>query len=163
MQIALPSAYMLRNGKEEDINGIISINSLTLPEHYTTSFYYSILSTNPDTFLVVEYHGKIVGYHMGRIEHSFSLKSLPQFAKKGHIISIAVFEEHRRTGLGKALIEKASEEFLKNGCEVSFLEVRVSNELAISLYKNCGFRISESLREYYSDGEDAYVMEKKLV
>ncbi|MDR0797125.1 MAG: ribosomal-protein-alanine acetyltransferase, partial [Nitrososphaerota archaeon] len=44
----------------------------------------------------------------------------------------------------------------------AFLEVRVTNEPAISLYKKLDFEISRTINGYYSDGEDAYVMTKKL-
>ena len=43
-----------------------------------------------------------------------------------------------------------------------FLEVRVTNEAAISLYKKLGFEVTRTLNGYYSDGEDAYVMTKRL-
>ena len=43
-----------------------------------------------------------------------------------------------------------------------FLEVRVTNEPAIALYKKLGFEITRTINGYYSDGEDAYVMTKKL-
>ena len=163
MQISIPTDYILRKAKEEDINGVIHVNGEALPEHYTLSFYNSVLTTNPNTFLVIDFNGKIVGYHMGRIEYGFSLKGKPQFIKKGHVISIAVLPEHRRKGLGTALIQMALDEFWKNGCQVSFLEVRVSNEPAIEIYKKIGYNITERTRGYYNDGEDAYVMEKRLL
>ena len=162
MVLVIPEGYVIRRAKEEDINGVIYINSVTLPEHYTTPFYTSILSTNPETFLVVEYKGRIIGYHMGRIEYGLTFRGMPRFVKKGHVISIAVLEEHRRKGVGTMLIKTALEEFAKKGCEVSFLEVRVSNEPAINLYKKLGYEIVDRIRGYYNDGEDAYVMEKTL-
>jgi ribosomal-protein-alanine N-acetyltransferase len=44
----------------------------------------------------------------------------------------------------------------------AFLEVRVSNMPAISLYKKLGFKVTRTIHGYYSDGEDAYVMSKEL-
>jgi len=162
VQVSIPQGYLLRKAREEDINGVVYVNGETLPEHYTLSFYNSVFTTNPDTFLVIDYNGRIVAYHMGRIEYGFSLKMRPQFIKKGHVISIAVLEEHRKKGLGTALMETALDQFRKNGCEISFLEVRVSNETAINIYKKMGYSIAERIRGYYNDGEDAYVMEKKI-
>jgi ribosomal-protein-alanine N-acetyltransferase len=43
-----------------------------------------------------------------------------------------------------------------------FLEVRVTNDVGIGLYKKLGFEVSRAINGYYSDGEDAYVMSKKL-
>jgi ribosomal-protein-alanine N-acetyltransferase len=48
------------------------------------------------------------------------------------------------------------------GAEAVYLEVRVSNKEAISLYKKLGFEEVRIVKEYYRDGEDAYVMVKKL-
>jgi len=160
--MSIPQDCILRKAREEDIDGVIYVNSETLPEHYTLSFYNSVLTTNPDTFLVIDYNGRIVAYHMGRIEYGFSLKGRPLFIKKGHVISIAVLEEHRRKGLATALMQMALDQFWKNGCEISFLEVRASNEAAINIYKKNGYYIAERIRRYYNDGEDGYVMEKKL-
>ncbi len=153
----------MRKAREEDIDGVVYVNSEALPEHYTLSFYNSILTTNPDTFLVVDYNGRIVAYHMGRIEYGFSLKGKKLFIKKGHVISIAVLEEYRKKSLGSALMQMALDQFSKNGCEISFLEVRTSNENAINIYKKNGYNITERIKGYYNDGEDAYVMEKKLL
>lgn len=162
MVLLIPEGYLIRKAKEEDIDGVIYINSVTLPEHYTTSFYNSILLSNPDTFLVAEHEGRIIGYHMGRIEYGLALRGFPKFVKKGHVISIAVLKEHRRKGVATMLLKTALEEFTKKGCEVSFLEVRVSNEPAINLYKKMGYEIVDRITGYYSDGEDAFVMEKNL-
>ena len=46
--------------------------------------------------------------------------------------------------------------------EMLRLEVRVSNEPAINLYRKLGFRIVERVPGYYPDGEDAYVMVKPV-
>jgi ribosomal-protein-alanine N-acetyltransferase len=39
-----------------------------------------------------------------------------------------------------------------------YLEVRVTNQEAISLYKKLGFEITRTIHGYYADGEDAFVM-----
>jgi len=43
-----------------------------------------------------------------------------------------------------------------------YLEVRVSNTPAISLYEKLGFRVVGRIPRYYSDGEDAYIMARPL-
>ena len=42
------------------------------------------------------------------------------------------------------------------------LEVRVSNVKAIALYQKFGFKNVAVRKRYYSNGEDAYLMIKKL-
>ena len=39
-----------------------------------------------------------------------------------------------------------------------YLEVRESNLSAVYLYKKLGFETARTLRNYYADGEDAFVM-----
>ena len=43
------------------------------------------------------------------------------------------------------------------------LTVRMSNEPAISLYEQEGYRSVDIWKRYYNDGEDGLVMEKEIV
>ena len=65
-------------------------------------------------------------------------------------------------GIGKALIVEALKNMVDNDAKECFLEVRVSNAPAVSLYKRLGFMEVKRVRGYYYDGEDAYVMSVKL-
>ena len=44
------------------------------------------------------------------------------------------------------------------GVQEYYLEVRVSNSPAISLYRRLGYFIAQIIKGYYHDGEDAYLM-----
>ncbi len=153
--------YVLRRVNEEDIPSVVSVNLVTLPEHYSDFFYYELLRNFPEGFIVAEKGGKIVGYIMCRIEYGFSFFKF-NIVRKGHIVSIAVLAEHRRKGLGEAMMLEAMEAMKKRGCEEAFLEVRVSNHPAISLYKKLGFKEVRRIPFYYRDGEEALVMAKPL-
>lgn len=76
------------------------------------------------------------------------------------IARVCVADECRRNGIGKALIEKMVEVCKKQEEEVAniTLEVRVSNEAAISLYKKNGFEAVTTKKMYYENGEDALYM-----
>ena len=82
--------------------------------------------------------------------------------RKGHVVSIAVLPQNRRKGVAKALINRALEGMRYYKAKQCFLEVRVTNDVAVSLYKKLGFDVTRTLSGYYSDGEDAYVMTIKL-
>ncbi len=155
------NGYVVRRAFEEDVPNVIAVNMATLPEHYTDFFYYDLLRGFPEGFLVTEREGEIVGYIMCRLEYGFSNFGL-SVIKKGHIVSIAVMEEHRRKGLGRALMEEAMKAMKMRRCSETFLEVRVSNFPAIDLYKKLGFVEVRKIPYYYRDGEEALVMAKKL-
>ncbi|RLE67442.1 MAG: hypothetical protein DRJ43_07425 [Thermoprotei archaeon] len=78
------------------------------------------------------------------------------------MISIAVHPEWRRRGVGKRLMLQLLEKMRRMGVRWVRLEVRVSNEAAINLYRRLGFSIEGVLKGYYRDGEDAYLMIKVL-
>ena len=118
----------------------------------------------PETFIVAETDGTLIGYVMCRIERSLSSLSLRplSIAKKGHIISIAVLPEHRNKGVGHTLVEEALKAMSTHyDAESFYLEVRASNSGAVSLYRKLGFEVERTIRGYYSDGESAYIMSRK--
>jgi ribosomal-protein-alanine N-acetyltransferase len=150
--------YTIRYCASADVPSVIKVNSLTLPEHYSDYFYYEILKEFPTTFLLAEFEGEIIGYVMCRLEYGLSLMRRFGLSKKGHIISIAVVEEHRGRGVGTRLIKRALDEIKKASGKECYLEVRVTNKQAIDLYERLGFRVNGTLHGYYKDGESAHTM-----
>ncbi|MDV3293552.1 MAG: ribosomal protein S18-alanine N-acetyltransferase [Nitrososphaerales archaeon] len=150
--------YGIRHCDKDDVQSVISINARTLPEHYSEYFYNEILGEFPETFLVAELNGDVVGYIMCRIEYGFSHLRRLGLARKGHIVSVAVLEEHRGKGIGSRLIGLAQEEMRKKSANECYLEVRVSNTEATRLYQKLGYKTTGRLEAYYKDGEPAYVM-----
>jgi ribosomal-protein-alanine N-acetyltransferase len=155
--------YIVRPAKSEDLPRAVSINLNTLPEHYSDSFFEELLTESPETFYVAELRGNIIGYIMCRIEYGFSNLKKFGFARKGHIVSVAVLDEHRGKGLGKSLVLEAINGMVQRGCGEAYLEVRVSNISAIALYQNLNFKIASKVSGYYRDGEAAYLMALSLV
>ena len=156
--VAKVGDYEIRQCDREDIPAVIDINLKTLPEHYTEYFYYEILTEFPETFLVAELAGELVGYIMCRIEYGFSHLRRLGLARKGHVVSVAVRAEHRGKGIGSRLIMASHQEMVRRSATESYLEVRVSNEEAIALYQKLGYKVSGRLEAYYKDGEAALLM-----
>jgi ribosomal-protein-alanine N-acetyltransferase len=138
------------------------INRVCLPENYGDFFFMDLYNRFPETFIVAEENGEVIGYIMCRIELGLSNFGFGGVVKKGHIVSIAVLSNHRRKGVGEALVKEAMEGMRFYNAKQCFLEVRVTNTPAINLYKKLGFQITRTVHGYYSDGEDAYVMSIKL-
>jgi [ribosomal protein S18]-alanine N-acetyltransferase len=154
--------FELRKFTMNDLADVTHINQICLPENYTDFFFVDLYRRFPETFIVAEENGNIVGYIICRIEVGLSNIGLPGLVKKGHVVSVAVMPEYRHKGIGGALVTKAMEGMRMYGAKQCYLEVRVTNEEAVSLYKKLGLEVSRSIRGYYADGEDAYMVSKKL-
>jgi len=80
-----------------------------------------------------------------------------------HILAIAIHPDHRRAGIGGALLEHALAQGRAARCTIATLEVRPGNAPAIALYQRAGFRTVHVRARYYQDnGEDALVMLSEL-
>jgi len=158
----LQNTHKLRKFKKEDLNGVTHINEACLPENYTDIFFMDLYRRYPETFIVAEENGNVVGYIMCRIEVGLSNLGLTGILKKGHVVSIAVLPEQRRKGIAKALMIAAMEAMRQYNAKQCYLEVRVTNDSGVGLYKNLGFEVIRTIHGYYADGEDAYMMSAKL-
>lgn len=82
---------------------------------------------------------------------------------EAELLNIAVRKEYRGKGAGGALISKFLNILADMGIKSVYLEVRESNNEAISLYKKYGFEQNGLRRSYYScPSENAVLMMKKL-
>lgn len=78
---------------------------------------------------------------------------------EGQITNIAIRPSARRQGFGAKLTSALIEECFKRGMHEIFLEVRISNLSALSLYRQLGFTVKGMRKNYYSEPkEDAYIM-----
>lgn len=152
----------LRSFELTDLEKVMEINRRCLPENYSNYFYMDLYERFPESFIVAEVDGKVVGYIMCRIETGISDFKLIGISRKGHIISIAVLPEYRRQGIGYTLIQEAIKAMVQYKAKECYLEVRKSNTLAVNLYRKLGFEIIRTNHRYYADGEDAFKMGQKL-
>ena len=150
--------YIIRRCEDRDLSSVVNINMVTLPEHYSDYFFESLLRELPEAFIVAEVDDRVIGYIMCKIEFGFSNFRKLGFVKKGHVVSVAVLEQHRGKGIGKALMLEGINGVISRKSDEIYLEVRISNTQAIRMYQKLGFQIKSRLRSYYRDGEDAYLM-----
>ncbi len=136
----------------EDIKGVIDVEVKSFKYPYTPMTFITLLNLFPNYFLVSKYCGKVVGYVTAALDKD----------GYGHIMSIAVDPEFRGMGIGKALIRAVESRLRRDGVKGVRLEVAVSNSIAIKLYEGLGYKLVRVLRNYYPDGEDAYLMIKDL-
>ena len=78
------------------------------------------------------------------------------------LMDVLVDKNYRRQGIATMLINYLVDS-VKGVSPKIFLEVRATNDSAINLYQKHGFIKTSVRKKYYSDGEDAVIMEKELI
>ena len=107
-----------------------------------------LLNEDKKLYYVVEDANGVVGYAGAWIVYD-----------EGQITNIAIRPSARRQGFGAKLTSALIEECFKRGMHEIFLEVRISNLSALSLYRKLGFTVKGMRKNYYSEPkEDAYIM-----
>ena len=87
---------------------------------------------------------------------------ISKIAGEGYVTNIAVLPAYRRQGIGKKILEHVIKD-CESELEFISLEVRVSNNAAISLYEYFGFETVGTRKRFYTNPhEDALIMTKKF-
>lgn len=138
----------IRKFKYEDIESVFNLAKKYLRESYTFELFLYLWQISPDGFLVAEKNGKIIGFIVAVKTSKDSLR----------ILMLAVDENYRKRGVGSRLLKK----IILNFSDVRriYLETRTDNIEAIEFYKKNGFKIVEKVKDFYTDGGEAYIMEK---
>lgn len=80
------------------------------------------------------------------------------------MMNIAVHPDYRRQGIANQLILTLIQLLTEHGSHSLMLEVRVSNEPAISVYQNLGFAEVGIRKNYYRNPrEDALILRKEWI
>jgi ribosomal-protein-alanine N-acetyltransferase len=79
-----------------------------------------------------------------------------------YINNLNVAQAHRGRRLGHWILGYLLDSGRHGGCSSAVLEVRPSNAAALRLYHAHEFRSLGRRQSYYSDGEDALVLGRKL-
>jgi [ribosomal protein S18]-alanine N-acetyltransferase len=138
----------IRQFKADDISAISEIEQLSFKDPFPSYFLSQLADANPTTFLVAVINDKIVGYAV-----------IDKWPDQEHLVSIAVIPASRKKGVGQALLDHLLERLETGSLK---LEVRRSNKAALDLYRKNGFVQSGVAHSYYTDGEDAILMEKVI-
>ena len=134
-----------------DIEEIYNIEKNTNTHPWSKENFESSINAGNGS-LIFKIEGNIVGYAFFSIAGSDS-----------QLLNITVSKDHQKKGFGKKILEKFIYQSKVLGATVIFLEVRVSNELAISFYEKYGFKRDAIRYNYYNGNpkEDALLMSKQ--
>ncbi|MDE7330347.1 MAG: ribosomal protein S18-alanine N-acetyltransferase [Clostridia bacterium] len=142
----------IRKWEYKDILRISEIEAECFPqEPWSFQMLASSFGTETFTGVLAEDGGEIIGYG-----------GVTVAADTADVENVAVTEPFRRSGVGTAIIRELCRVAKEKGAEKLFLEVRVSNSVAMGLYLKNGFKGSYARARYYPDGEDCLVMVKEL-
>jgi [ribosomal protein S18]-alanine N-acetyltransferase len=84
------------------------------------------------------------------------------FEKTGHIVTIDVLAEFRRTRVGTALLNATERSLAQRGATEIELETAVDNDAAIHFWQRSGYLSRGILKNYYPGGLAAYAMMKRI-
>ncbi len=131
-----------------DLEAVETIERLCFTTPWTQGSLTTELQNSSSCCLVAKRGREVVG-HIG----------LWMMVDEAHIVTLAVHPEHRQRKIGERLLNAGIAEGLRRGVRRMTLEVRSSNEAALSLYRKYGFApIAVRKRYYETEGEDAVVM-----
>ena len=134
----------------EQLDGAAEIERECFSEPWSKEAMKLLCSDEYPSLALISGSGEVLGY-IG------SAKVLDEL----QIINVAVAEKHRKKGYGNLILEGFEELCERLAIAYISLEVRESNEAAISLYKKFGFEITGRRKRFYkAPVEDALVMIK---
>ena len=148
MQKLAESSIQVRQVRREDLPGVHELEASSFKDPFPPYFIDQLANANPETFLVAVEEDRIVGYAV-----------VDNWTDHQHLVSIAVSTGSRRKGIGQALLDNMLARVREGPLR---LELRKSNQAALSLYRKNGFTETGVTHSYYTDGEDAITMERLI-
>jgi ribosomal-protein-alanine N-acetyltransferase len=142
---------IIREWTKEDIGVIAEMERRCFHDPWTEEMLGDTLRYPIYNCFLAEEGGQVCGYCC-----------LILVCEDAEVGNIAVDLPFRGKGIGKALMNAMHQRAKEKGATQCFLEVRVSNENAIALYKQFGYEAYGVRARYYEDGEDALVMKRAL-
>lgn len=143
--------------KEKQLNQVVELDQLSLGGLWTLEGYRRELSSPNSCLLALS---MVNNAQISSVkEKIIGCGCFWQILEEAHITLLAIHPDYQGQGLGKLLLYSLLEDAVKRKLERATLEVRESNQVALSLYKKFGFRIAGRRKKYYPDTEeDALVL-----
>lgn len=136
----------------DDIDEVAVLEEQTFSRPWSREGIFSFLIRQDVLLLVAQENEKIMGYC-----------GVMTVLDEGDITNVCVAEHARRRGIASALVQEIIARTEEQGVHTLHLEVRKSNDAAISLYEKAGFVKDGCRKGYYeSPTEDAVLMSRRV-
>lgn len=140
--------------QQDDLPWVMAIEKRVYEFPWTTGIFQDCLRVGYCCWLA-ELDSRVVGYGVMSV-----------VIDESHILNLSVHPDWQAKGLGRKLIERLLKIARQHGAETALLEVRESNQAALTLYQHLGFVEIGRRRDYYpaagDSREDALVMSLEL-
>lgn len=133
---------------EDDLDELLEMEDLSMSQPWTRGMFLGELKNNMFAhYWIIRTDDKLTAYG------GYWL-----VGDECHITNIAVHPDYRHMGQGTLMVGQLLHTARNMGANAVTLEVRPSNEKALSLYEKMGFQNRGTRTRYYDDGEDAIIM-----
>lgn len=146
-------ALDIRPMREADLSAVMEIEQKSYPYPWTQTIFSDCMHAGYSCW---------VGGRNGIIE-GYGVISVA--AGESHLLNLCVRPESQRQGVGRKLLLHLISIARRHDAEMLFLEVRLSNKFARTLYENEGFNELGTRRDYYpmaGGREDALILARIL-
>jgi ribosomal-protein-alanine N-acetyltransferase len=145
-------AFEFRLATLEDVDTIVEIEKEAMSNPWQAASYIEAINSDHAFIMVATEAEKLAAFAVFYLTPPES--ELPD---------IVVDAAYRGKGLGKALLTRCIEELTSREIDTVFLEVRVSNTVARTLYEHIGFNEIGTRKYFYSNPiEDAICMSYRM-
>jgi ribosomal-protein-alanine N-acetyltransferase len=145
----------IRRATGADFPTLLDIDATSFPDglaYDAEELFYFMNQPGAETWLL-ESEGRIA---------AFMIVDVDRRSRWITLVTLDVLQDYRRLGFGSILMRKSEEIALENNARNFRLQVDVTNAGAIRFYEKHQFQASRKLPHYYSNGNDAFLMIKRL-
>ncbi len=138
---------------EDEIPQAAELIQAVITEQYDPAVYPRLMEQFAEGFLgAFDTEGKLQGVCI----------VIPVEDNAIRVLVLAVWPELRRLGIGRKLMDRTEDLARGYKKEKVTLEVRTINRGGLGFYTSLGYLVRKYLQAFYSDGSDAYYMEKMV-
>ncbi len=146
---------LIRSATPDDFPTLVAIDQSCFEENIAYDAYELkyFMSLRGATTLVAEIDDTIAGFLLMDVEPK---------RNRAVLVTLDILEVYRRQGIGSRLLARS--ESVLTGANIPLYELQVdtSNSVAIHFYEEHGFHRVRTLQNYYTNGADAYLMEREI-